>query len=943
MNHKTVLTLVSIQLISMLLNIDLNANPQRMLGEDGVYFWSESNLQMEPLYPIAGGERLMMLWSEQLAESGRRVNYMQIIDPDSKTGGNQPIVLNNPEMPTRGLRSASDRKGNIFVAWEEKVQDDSTESSTIIQKYDPDGNLRWGDSGINISLEFSKNSYSSDLYPDELGGLYLKNKNHIIALNENGDLRDDWLWQENDLTTSDNDSASQSNSYSVIDRIYIDNKGGFWYSCMPAVTNWTEVSKFNHVTYKGDILWKEPNRFVDEDYTANKYGRERNFQLLVDNGMLYTFSNKEQYSRMVISSEEVNEDLGAGIFMVDNNGVSKGDNYIHKICKTDNYFRLHKLLDGNVLILYCDYFIESTELWATIYDPINNSFPWKKKGKLVCNWKNKVNNDKLPEITTKELGVTQSSNGDIIIPVDLSSKSEGERYWSEIYRISLKGKRKWRKPIVIEHYKQEKVQKEDLVSSHPMIRTDIRYQTFAFPAPKKGFWLANYIIDDREDSFIDISIYNKKGKRQKSELNTPIFDIRNSIKPCIVWKDDEDNHRILFSQQKRGFTLQTLDQEGIIIGNPNGELIVPLSAESPLVSAVRVENQVLIAWIADPYGKKKSDHVPKLSALDLSGRLEWTIELCDLLKVYKNTNIEIVAAPDNKHVAITLIDSESDHPIIFWIDISIGELVWQKDLFSDGIRHGDSYDNGRSACDILINKEDVYVVFWSRWNELIIQRFDHSGNILWEEPYRRQEGRDDGLVGAAFRKPLGIYVVKQKGNIDVTYSWARNITPDGTRGSHSAYPYETTSKHESSGGHEKLFTLIPGSENLWIVPTVNRDLGIQCLDHYSTRIMGGLGRIPKSFESIRYDFNGDSMQAFSDGSDGMWAVWGSIPEVLHLEYENKIVTGWSDIGLMVFKNIRGISSYQSFPLSNHYFAVTVNTYDYNQSARNYYFQILNDD
>jgi len=932
-------------LISIMPDVESKADPQRLLGENGAYFWSESDLKIEPLYPLAGGRRLMMLWSEQMAETGRRLNFLQLIGHQGKSLYNPPIILNNSDKFTRGMHSAIDRSGNIFVAWEEIEDKTDSETFVFLQKYNRDGIAMWGNKGVNSMLPVNEHIYSWRIYPDELGGVYIIYKNRVTALDANGNLREDWLWQDTD--------------FDLVGYTYPDGIGGFWYSVPSFIfIDWERAEKpviYNHVNYKGEKLWDEPSWFKGEPSPGSRYyTRVRAFLMMVDNGILCKYSNVDRQLRSIRKIDQrveidqiVNdEDVGVGICMVDEKGVFKGENYVHKISERNDRLRFYKLLDGRVLILHLEGDDETLELWTTLYDPLRNNFPWSKfpwykRSKLIGKWLVDEEHKHLPEIRLKsETGISQTSTGDIIIPVNLVERMGEKRHWSEVYRISLKGKHKWKKPIIIEHMLTKPQPNEVSLKTPPMFPLNIRYETRALPASEDGCWLAAYGIENDEKSRININLYNKKGKLSTSDINVPGYNVRNPAKTIMVWNDDEGNCRILFEQEHKGLTLQTLDPDGYILGDPDGEIIVPLSSKCPLVKSIRIDNQILIAWIPDPFSRRKIDLIPRLSALDLTGEQLWTIDIGDNLQVFPRTNFRIVVAPDKRHILIALLNVQGNYPLLCWFDISKGELVWTKELFRDEIRQGNSeYKGGKSGCEVLIGEDEIYCVFWSHWSELVIMRLNHSGDFLWDELYRRQEGRDDGFIGAAFRTPIGIYVAKQKSSWTRTAAWARNILPEGIRGKHSSSFYENNSEKSSSGASGKLFTLIPGSENLWLVPTVNRELGIQCVDHYSHRLMGPQGKIPQSFEEYRHKRNVGSMTACSDGSDGIWVVWGVNPQVLHLEYENRIITGWSDDGMFVFEGSK-LKSTQIFPLTDHKLAVTASEYDYRQSGRVYLLQVL---
>ena len=118
-----------------------NAEPHRLLGEEGAYFWSQSGDVVYGLFPINNSQRVMQVWSSRLAENGSRHVFMQIVNNDGSTVFEQPFQLNLPEMSVISGSATSDREGNIYAAWLSNNPWDPFYPVIFVQKFNPDGEL----------------------------------------------------------------------------------------------------------------------------------------------------------------------------------------------------------------------------------------------------------------------------------------------------------------------------------------------------------------------------------------------------------------------------------------------------------------------------------------------------------------------------------------------------------------------------------------------------------------------------------------------------------------------------------------------------------------------------------------------------------------------------------------------------------------------------------
>jgi hypothetical protein len=182
----------------------LNSNGDPMLGETGQYLiegpWSNS---CYCLVPDGDGGAIAVILDSR---SGHEEIYGQRYDTQGNRmwGSNGEALATWPQVVEIGLKDvAYDEEGYFFISW---VTDTSPNNLDMnIQKFDREGNLYWGSSGITVSSSPGNQNYGQ-IVPDSRGGaliIWEDNRNNpydYYLYGQHLNAAGDTLWANNGVS-----------------------------------------------------------------------------------------------------------------------------------------------------------------------------------------------------------------------------------------------------------------------------------------------------------------------------------------------------------------------------------------------------------------------------------------------------------------------------------------------------------------------------------------------------------------------------------------------------------------------------------------------------------------------------------------------------------------------------------------------------------------------
>ena len=911
---------------------NLSAEPQRLFDGSGAMYWSNSNIEYSGLYPLFGGELMVRIWSECRMEDGDRVNRLQIVNLGGENQYDPPLQLNVPGSLTNGISSFSDALGNVFAVWVELKHGKKDILCLIGQKIDSEGELLWGEYGSIIWRTDEKSGLANQIgefAPDDRGGFYLIRRNRILAFGNNGALRQDWQW-----------SDQQPDTNFIYHLPIPDQRGGVWVKARTKhrARRFDKSDPLNHIDYEGRLLWKEPRRSNMEENlsTAGIMGDPSLVLGLSGGGLCAYETGVPDFRSEGGRSSRYRPARSSGIFQIDENGKFRGDKYHHPICQEGENLKLIRLQDNRILILYQIKSREEVSLWGNLYCTYVNKLLWGSEGVRLGTWQSCEGFNSPPEIATyDECKIALLENGDVIIPVGLNYKYRQRHRWVELYKISRAGKKRWKKPVIINDYRKEGGESgniDGLQSKQTYDEYRFRMGN-SFTGPGGRFWVEDQYGDDRDFETGNFNLYSNSGKtliEQPLNLGTTR---RNQTETIVAWHDVDGNYRILLFQSYLGYIFQVLNDSGKVIGSPAGQLVLPVENVKANAKAVMTEDMVLVARHHTDLTLGYGNYNPCLTAFDLNGGLLWDLPLDDEVFTNPERDHDLIIGPDMDHATVMFI-SAIDHvpcPVIFWVDLADGQTTWKSYLYPEkGRRFWSRTYIPQHICSICVDDSAIYAATWSKKDRLYVYKLDYNGELSWDEPYSHQEGSDDFLIDITPRPGGGIYVAKQKGNLRAATAWARSILPNGIRGRTTIY---FSKKHAPgySFNRKKYFTLFTSGINLWLIPRSYCGVGIQCVAPIAKCLLGETGWNPDFFHDSKSHLSGGGMLGCSDDNGGAWVLWNKKGlKVIHFDAEAGSDEYWRENGYPVFRasgDDGPDSDYRGFVLSEKDFIVTASAYD----------------
>ncbi|MDP8239583.1 MAG: hypothetical protein P9X24_10880 [Candidatus Hatepunaea meridiana] len=924
-------------LLLVLLMQNLQAEPELLLGDDGVTIWSAPSLNYSGFYSIRDGEAVMLIWSEQDPISKRYSNFLQVMRSDGKTESELPIRLSLPGSLTNKIQSVSDSDGNIFTAWIEEIPNDITGVYLNYRKYNPSGESVW--ENIPQRREFKRresldenhiNYRIGGLAHDDRGGMYITFKYGILAIGADGKSRENW------------NVPKIYNWDKTIKRMIPDHNGGFWYNYTYKARylgypedSPPKIKGFNHFDYNGGRLWEENGWFEGDGPEAKTLEGGKIEMSCFKNGSVILLGRQKKSIVPIVYNESVQVksdtlyEKGLSIHQIDKNGNYKGRECSHLISFETVYSELKLLKDGRFLILNTTKDSTETALWATVYDPDNNSFPWTKKGRKVANWT--VNNEfnKPPSISFNEndwqTNLTQLNNEDIIIPINLDLRKQGGIEWTEVFRLSISGEHVWEQPITL-------VQR-DLVmyagtNSHSFTglgspKVGRRYSVL--PGLDNGFWLVSYQYRSGYYGQPYLALYDSSGKSVIEDIRIDGISNGFSAEAVTVWRLRNGNLGILLFHSWQGLRMNELDDRGVKIKSDEKPSI-PILAQKALVTSHRLKKMMLLFICPSSLSNYYNYGSPILLAIDMKGDLLWKIELSKEVQVLENKSFQVAVSPDEKHavVMISMID-QSHYCRLFCIDVSKGKLLWERDIITvpDENDEESRWKYGSdNKTDVLINENEIYGLIFAQKDNVMVIKYDYEGNQIWAKPSSLKMKFEAKLAGARLHESDGIYIIIEEGNWDIVGAIGKHLHSSGAWDEQQFYVHkhsnpdiETLPEHFRASPF-RSFTIVNTGKNMWVVPQQLGEFGVQCITFPWNRQMGNYGFIPENsdigFGNRRYQYS----RFLSDNKHGLWTIWGKEMEIIHFDSKGGICNGWTDEGLQAFAELEKFTKYWGFALSN---------------------------
>lgn len=827
-----------------------NAEPHRLLGERGTYFRTSSCVAMLGMFPIDGGERVMQIWNERQLEDGYPKLFYQIIDRDGEAEFDPPRILVQGQTITDEGCAVSDREGNIFLVWVETEPFAPFVAPVIVQKFSPSGEPLWGGNGRDLlDLDHEpRHSYQITILPDERGGMYLRIDGEFIAVDENGSVRRDWQG----VQELPEDTLG-------VEGFISDDAGGFWYEIAFGSDDgkpW--ICGLNHINYEGETLW-EGYSFATGDVPEG--GEWSTVKICFDGNGICEYNNENE----------------SGIYIIDEQGRCAGDEFQHLLRRRDgnpvyqrDYFKLD---DGRILISYIvgiEPGYSRYSVWATLFDPQENEFPWGNEGVCVVD-----------EIRNSYSGVTdviELSDGDIIC------KAGGL-----LNRFSPDGQQRWDAPAINED-----------IGSHRYYASGTE-NTFwilgrSRPSPLGG--------QDGYSYLYKINLYDNDLNPTFENHLDPGTHLIDDLGYMHIWRDEEDNYRIIGRVSYHGLKLHTLDSEGGFVDGREGRTV--LLADSvwmgDQVRFLTLEDMIIATWLFPEYEdyEYQDRDTPQIMAFDLSGELLWRIDLPGDHRYWKRSYIDLAASPNESHVAVSRLQSRNQtgrdcHPHVWWVDVDEGRCEWHVEL--------PLLEDFPKRNRILVGERSVYSVFSSmdRMNQVQVISLSVNGNQTWSfQPEERLY-----FTGCSKRRAGGLWLTQFSLTDSSIFAWSQALI-NGRLTADSLLIYAGVWEGDFSTSHTEYFNLASTEGNLWIIPQRHSGLGVQCLTEEGDRLLGDWGFLPElPEEERRY-----TMEGIRDSSGGLWLI---IPRgigpnshdvyVTHFNAQGELMEGWLQAGVPIIEGV----------------------------------------
>ncbi len=831
----------------------LNSEPFIVFEDGGTYAWSSTGDEVIGMLSLNDGEQVMYLWVESRGEDGRRIIYCQIVDMDGRNEYEQPEQISDDEFDATEVSSTFDNDGNMYITWLSPRPNDNWTQSVYVHKVDSQGRRLWANFGRQIAeLEDYKHN-TTEIYPDDHGGCYVSNNWGIIAVDENGDIREDWQWHD--------EFPFEMEDYPLIRLIHIimDGTGGFWFHV---------ARGYNRVNYAGELLWNQP-QFPEDllEYSTIGMG--------IDGGVLFG------------AWDDDND--GWLIYRLDENGNFMGDDYVHatEYCSASYGYRSNS---GNILIPYsaCDAGAnQEHERGLIAYDPEANDLPWGSDGTLF--FESRFHS--LPD------AILENDQGDLTVFMDYQRGVSNTPYSFDDYRLDIiklnqEGQTLWREPRYVDNFKYDFVSKASEDGFFVLGRKEIGRHLH-----HKNYYLKLY--DSQVESIWD------------DDFITDI-EVRGTVQEQHLWIDNDNNYRFLFYETKIGLTMQTIGRDGNIIGDPSGTHIYESDVNNdgiPGGTGRTLSDRILYIWSA----RYCFFDQPHLFILDMDGQVINDVAL-DGIEIDSWKCLDMKITDNEEHAALLMyhVEDEVRNYYVFVIDIDEGEIISRRDL--QELEH-EEFDPGYYR-SLQVNNNNIYWIQWTFEDGVVAQLYNFDGEEVGDQ-LSIDHNTCYKIIGTDIHPEGWIRILKfgmDFGNEDgiLMNLWLEHIDPDdGSLLDSIGVVINLT----VTNNYRPEWRFIPSDENVWVLPPSNQahldtnNYTIHCISPEGELLFGDSGWLPRREGATTSGFNG-----YSDNAGGLWLIWtfrdslnGSDRKILHMDAEGEAVDGWDSSGEAIHSEVRGTS------------------------------------
>lgn len=815
----------------------LNAEPTLWFGDSGAPFFVLSDPDPVQMIPLDDGNRVLLLW-QQTHHITRIQSIIGITyDRDGNPETEEPVFYTDPDdhinlissrIENQTLQHIIDPNSNIFFITFREV-----DSTLVVQKLSASGERRWGEWGVEIRDFIPRGSYNyvEQIISDHFGGCYIRTWRGILALNEDGEFRDEWQWHHadpaGDLFTG---------------TLYPDGAGGFWYYLMDIESE--DIMGWNKLDYQGRHLLQ---------------GRQ---------GAPWRFGNAREYTGFwpaaglggpmeIIFKRRVGEIDSIGFFRIDNSGNRMGDQFMHLFPVERGEFFTPRfafpLSESRLIFRY-------GPAKATLYDAVNNTTPWGIRGVDFG----------LNLIT---INYIELQGGRILFVGQHENIANPEYYRNVLRTVEPDG---------------EVIESQDIHGNFTLSAITAGNDDFyILKRATRGqrIEMARYYLDQHAAS--GDNVWNER-------VHLPIKTrsaVGSNYGRAHIWAEENGLLHVIFPQREVGHTLMTLDPWGEIVGSEWGRVIEPVDsfefdgASLGLRSIAKtLTDRILYGWTGDSY-RMYSDSlfIPKLISLTPSGEVEWSAHLSQRLEgpFWNWSPIQLAVDSDERRVvALTAKNANQGGQfggvdlILSGIDVESGEILWRSELLS----YLRGYEDSRQfLCGSL---DAIYLVTWENRDSLRIRKYDFDGNIVWpQDIVQRRTLGDMKVLNATASSDGSLWICEGRPAYQGRPAavWLRGFDSDGDL-VHDSIPLYTGRLPVWGNQGYREYKMIAKDDRIWVYYDFAYQLidshfvGLHCLTLDGELLTGGNGWIPErgpwEQRSWKWDFSG-----VPDGEGGLWYLW----------------------------------------------------------------------
>jgi len=814
------------------------AAPVVHLQEGGAYYWSNSGTIVHGCFPLNDGARVMVVFYENRATDGVAHLFYQIIGENLEPEFDPPRQFSAENSAPYPGNAFIDDDGNIFIAWlARRAGFDNV--NLYAQKFSPDGEPLWdGDPHLVGTIRGAPaDGDIPNMMSDWHGGFYYLNAWRYLAIDEEGQFRENWPWSER---RPDPDLGMiYYLGRGAPRRIFNDQIGGIWYEVMGE----RDTVLYNHVDYRGEKLWDTPLYFNGYDMRADRW--QNNAILIGHNGGLLG------------STGLLDHPWTTYFFTIDANGNIPDRNYLY-IDQVFVYLSnevIRRRRGDYVFSTYND--VHNVRTYAlTAYNPANNSFPWGISGVGFARF-----NDDDDGFTS----IIELSSEDIV-GVRAANPENGPNQFVYFDRIRSNGGLAWRMPVQFGDF----------------------FPRFLAATPDDGFWACGTSTAWTGGTEINhLNRFNRNGQKEAQE--SIIFKPQERSDPQLpqLWIDEGGHYRYLFCQPWLGYKMVTLSPGGEIIGDPNGSMILADRNQSRFSRFSQRVNGLNIFF----------ESYTHAVALNDDGEVVWEHDY-DIPNWAGNIGVvRYFVSPDSQDIFVMRATTQyngarEEAGIVARFSVFDGEMHWSHSTpvlapypqISGGFAFALSYDAAYHVLDWTSDSGAIYST-------------GYDGEPLTERPYIFYRDLDNSKIfGTVATEDGGFWIGFVERSDDGLDCYLQKFERE--RGfTRRIYPYAEPWRGEYVWDNDNLpYQLCASNEFIWIIPNQAIDMGIQCLTQAGERLIGDYGW---NHETPILRSENDYLKSLPDGEGGLWVALRSTQvgvRAFHFDPDSGLSGGWSPEG-----------------------------------------------